>query len=420
MEEVAELFAGRAHKKRLELACHIEPGVPDTLELDADRLRQVLSNLTGNAVKFTDKGQVVVRARLSDGHRIRFQVEDTGIGVSQETASRLFDAFVQADGSMTRRYGGTGLGLAICKQLVTLMGGEIGVEGKPGVGSTFWFTLPLKEVHGAVPSKMDGPKFTPRTLIVDDNETNRVVLEELLTRWKMASVSVDNAESALVEVEQADAMGTPFGLILSDLNMPDTDGASLAQALSVGGAGRPRFILLTSSDADSIDGVGDCIDGLLQKPVRAHELVRTMNSVLAGSMNAIPKKPAPVQVQERRLRSRPVLVVEDNPVNQEVMRESLLQLGYRSRVVDNGKLALDELEHSEFPVIFMDCQMPVLDGYQATREIRKREAGRAHVPIIAVTAHAFEGERDKVLAAGMDDYVVKPIKQSALIEALQR
>jgi signal transduction histidine kinase/DNA-binding response OmpR family regulator/HPt (histidine-containing phosphotransfer) domain-containing protein len=418
LEEVAELFAGRAHKKRLELACHIEPSVPDMLELDSDRLRQVLSNLTGNAVKFTEKGQVVIHARRSEGNRIRFQVEDTGIGVSEETATRLFDAFVQADGSMTRRYGGTGLGLAICKQLVTLMGGEIGVDGKPGVGSTFWFTLPMREVQGPVPKKLDGPKYNPRTLIVDDNETNRVVLEELLTRWKMPSVSVDNAEAALFEVEQADAGGTPFGLILSDLNMPDTDGASLAQALSVGGASRPRFILLTSSDADTIEGIGDCIDGLLQKPVRAHDLVRTMNSVLAGSMNALPRKA--VAVPERRLRSQPVLVVEDNPVNQEVMRESLLQLGYRSRVVDNGQMAVDELEHTAYPLIFMDCQMPILDGYQATREIRKREGGRSHVPIIAVTAHAFEGERDKVLAAGMDDYVVKPIKQAALLEALQR
>jgi two-component system sensor histidine kinase/response regulator len=418
LEEVGELFAGRAHKKRLELLCHVEPGVPDVLELDSDRLRQVLANLTGNAVKFTDRGQVVLRARRSEGNRIRFQVEDTGIGVSEQTAQRLFDAFVQADGSMTRRYGGTGLGLAICKQLVTLMGGEIGVEGKVGVGSTFWFTLPLREVQGPAPQKMDAPKHNPRTLIVDDNETNRVVLEELLTRWKMANVSVDSAEAALFEVEQADASGAPFGLVLSDLNMPDVDGASLAQALSVGGASRPRFILLTSSDADAIDGVGDCIDGLLQKPVRAHDLVRTMNSVLAGSVNALPRKP--VAVPERRLRSRPVLVVEDNPVNQEVMRESLLQLGYRSRVVDNGKLAVDELEHTDYPLIFMDCQMPVLDGYQATREIRKREAGRSHVPIIAVTAHAFEGERDKVLAAGMDDYVVKPVKQAALLEALQR
>jgi CheY-like chemotaxis protein/HPt (histidine-containing phosphotransfer) domain-containing protein len=205
--------------------------------------------------------------------------------------------------------------------------------------------------------------------------------------------------------------------------MPDIDGANLAQALAVGSgqgsAERPRFILLTSSDADTVAGVGECIDGLIQKPIRAQHLVRMMNSVLAGSAAALPKPPS-VIAEVPRVNARPVLVVEDNPVNQEVMRESLLQLGYRAKVVDNGQMAVDELARNTYPLIFMDCQMPVLDGYQATREIRRREQGGSRVPIIAVTAHAFESERDKVLAAGMDGYISKPIKQSALLEALQR
>jgi two-component system, sensor histidine kinase and response regulator len=302
------------------------------------------------------------------------------------------------------------------------MGGEIGVDGRPGVGSTFWFTLPLREVAGSPPSKLDGPKFTPRTLIVDDNETNRVVLEELLRRWGMQSVSVDNAEAALFEVERAESERQPFGLVLSDLNMPDTDGASLARALATGvGADgpalRPRFILLTSTDADAIGGLGDYIDGMLQKPIRAHELVRTMNGVLASSITALAR---PVTMEPKRVSARPILVVEDNPVNQEVMRESLTQLGYRCVIVDNGQLALDELERNQYPLIFMDCQMPVLDGYGATREIRRREAGGSRIPIIAVTAHAYESERSKVLDAGMDDYMAKPIKQAFLLEALQR
>jgi CheY-like chemotaxis protein/HPt (histidine-containing phosphotransfer) domain-containing protein len=186
-----------------------------------------------------------------------------------------------------------------------------------------------------------------------------------------------------------------------------------------GSAERPRFILLTSSDADTVVGVGECIDGLIQKPIRAQHLVRMMNSVLAGSAAALPKPPS-VIAEAPRINARPVLVVEDNPVNQEVMRESLLQLGYRAKVVDNGQMAVDELARNTYPLIFMDCQMPVLDGYQATREIRRREQGGARVPIIAVTAHAFDSERDKVLAAGMDGYISKPIKQSALLEALQR
>jgi two-component system, sensor histidine kinase and response regulator len=426
MEEVAELFAGRAHAKHLELTCHIEAGVPDVLELDADRLRQVLSNLTGNAIKFTERGQVVLRARLDDGRRVRFEVQDTGIGISDEVLPRLFGAFVQADGSMTRRYGGTGLGLTISKQLVSLMGGELGVSTKAGVGSTFWFNLPMREVEGGDVRRLDAPKYLFRTLIVDDNETNRVVLEELLTRWGVPNRSVDGAEAALCEVARAERANEPFKLILSDFNMPDTDGACLAGALASGHDSavdeqvRPRFILLTSSDANRIpESARDCIDGFLQKPVRAQDLMRTMNSVLAGSSSTLAVRRSTPQPQ-RLVNSRPVLVVEDNPVNQEVLEESLAQLGYRAHVVDNGQLALEALEKTPYPLVFMDCQMPVLDGYQAARAIRQRESGKSHVPIIAVTAHAFEGEREKVLAAGMDDYIAKPIQQTALLEALRR
>ena len=425
MEEVAELFSRRAHEKKLELACHIEAGVPEMLELDQHRLRQVMSNLAGNAIKFTERGQVVLRARLVEGRRVRFEVQDTGIGIAEEVLPRLFGAFVQADGSMTRRYGGTGLGLTISKQLVALMGGELTVQTKHGAGSTFSFDLPAREVEGGDIRTLDRPKYQFRTLIVDDNETNRVVLEELLTRWGVPSVSVDGAEAALCEVDQAERNGSPFGLILSDFNMPDIDGANLAAAIATGACGavdqklRPRFILLTSSDGDSLtEEARTCIDGFLQKPVRAQDLVRTMNSVLAGSASALAVRAATPQPQ--RLRSRPVLVVEDNPVNQEVLRESLAQLGYRAHVVDNGQLALDALQEKTYPLVFMDCQMPVLDGYQAARAIRLRESGQGHVPIIAVTAHAFEGEREKVLAAGMDDYISKPIKQTVLLEALQR
>ncbi len=424
MEEVAELFSRRAHEKKLELTCHIESGVAEMLELDAHRLRQVLSNLTGNAIKFTERGQVVLRARAVEGRRVRFEVQDTGIGISDEVLPKLFGAFVQADGSMTRRYGGTGLGLTISKQLVALMGGELGVITKQGQGSTFWFNLPAREVEGAT-KPLDRPKYLFRTLIVDDNETNRVVLEELLTRWGVPNKSVEGAEAALCEVDQAERSGTPYALVLSDFNMPDIDGANLATAIASAHTGasdqqlRPRFILLTSSDEESLDAEArSAIDGFLQKPVRAQDLVRMMNNVLAGSANAMAVRQATPQPQ--RMHSRPVLVVEDNPVNQEVLRESLAQLGYRAHVVDNGQLALDALAEKSYPLIFMDCQMPVLDGYQAAREIRQRESGKRHVPIIAVTAHAFEGEREKVLAAGMDDYMSKPIKQTVLLEALQR
>jgi two-component system sensor histidine kinase/response regulator len=420
LEEVAELFAGRAHAKRLELTCHIEPDLPEMLELDPGRLRQVLSNLTGNAIKFTERGQVVLRVRSHEGKRVRFEVEDTGIGIADEVLPLLFGAFVQADGSMTRRYGGTGLGLAICKQLVSLMGGELGVQTRPGQGSTFWFNLPMREVAAGYEHKaLDRPRYIFKTLVVDDNATNRLVLEELITRWGLPSRSVDGAEAALCEIDQAERDGEPFGLILSDYNMPDIDGASLARAITSDTGSRPRFILLTSSDGDRVElAARDFIDAYLQKPVRAQDLVRTINSVLAGSSNMrMTRPPLPT---ERRMNSQPVLVVEDNPVNQEVMRESLAQLGYTAVVAENGQLAVDALARRSYALILMDCQMPVLDGYGAAREIRRLESGKAHVPIIAVTAHAFEGEREKVLAAGMDDYISKPIKQSDLYAALQR
>jgi two-component system sensor histidine kinase/response regulator len=425
IEEVASLFAARAHKKRLELACHVDGNVPELLLLDPDRVRQVLSNLTGNAIEFTEQGQVVLQARMDPiTKRICFAVVDSGIGIAEDVLPRLFDAFVQADGSLTRRYGGTGLGLTISRQLTALMGGEMGVTSRLGEGSTFWFNLPVREVRASQQRGPEQPRYRVKTLIVDDNETNRVVLEELLTRWGMPNVSVDSAEAALCEVDQADRKGERFGLILSDFNMPEIDGASLARAIaSVEQDERPPFVLLTSSDADEIDGTARLgIDAFLQKPVRAKDLLCTLNTVLArGASLAVQtarsRRPA---AREKLLQARPILVVEDNPVNQEVMKESLAQLGYSVQLADNGQLALDALSRREFPLIFMDCQMPVLDGYQAAAEIRRREAGSSHVPIVAVTAHAFEGEREKVLAAGMDDYIVKPIRQAALKEAIER
>ena len=421
IEEVAELFAGRAHAKHLELACHIEPEVPEIVEVDPTRLRQILSNLAGNAIKFTEAGQVVLRARIdAASKRLLFEVEDTGIGIAEEVLPRLFDAFMQADGSLTRRYGGTGLGLSISKQLVSLMGGELGVSSRLGTGSKFWFNLPIREVRASQQRAADRPKHVQKTLIVDDNETNRLVLEELLQRWGFPTASVDNAEAGLCEIDQAERSGQPFGLILSDFNMPDIDGASLARAAADAERGeRPRFILLTSSDADQIDrSAREFIDAILQKPVRARDLIQAIDKVMAGSpVSSIPIGPKSIR---RKLNPRPVLVVEDNPVNQEVMTESLAQLGYSAVVVENGQLAIEALAAQEYPLVFMDCQMPVMDGYQAAAEIRRLECGKHHVPIVAVTAHAFEGEREKALAAGMDDYIAKPIRQSNLREALQR
>ncbi len=427
LEEVVDLFAARAHLKHIELACHAEPGLPQYIEADRDRLRQVLSNLLGNAVKFTEQGQVVLRARREaiEGAEptVRFEVSDTGIGISEEAQSRLFDAFSQVDGSLTRKYGGTGLGLAICKQLVRLMGGQIGVVSMPGKGSTFWFTVPLAEATVLDPSQPRLPQHKVRTLIVDDNETNRFILEELLTSWGIPSGSADGAVSALNQLELAARAGDPFGLVLTDMNMPEVDGLNLARKLSSSDAfGRPLVILLTSEDEQRLPSEAKSLaHAFLQKPVRAGDLAATMTRLInSRPPHQSSNKKLTSRPRQRRTETRHLLVVEDNPINQEVMLELLRELGYTADVAEDGQRALEALEDKEYPLILMDCQMPVMTGYQAAREIRRREAGKRRVPIIAVTAHALSGEREKVLAAGMDDYLAKPISQAALDEILER
>jgi len=422
LDEVTALFGGAARAKQIDIAWEVDESVPEVLELDPDRLRQIVSNLVGNAVKFTERGHVSVRAKLETGRkRVCFEVEDTGAGIPAAVLPTLFEAFVQADGSLTRRHGGTGLGLTICKQLVALMGGEIGVRSEPGLGSTFWFSLPARELRQSAQRGSDRPKYRPRTLVVADDAVQRATLLEIFAGWELPAVGVASAEAALCEIDAAERNGEAFGLIVSELDMPDVDGASLGRTLARTEQARAPFILLLESEADSVDATTrDCIDGYLQKPLRKHELSRTLNAVLAASVARRRIAPPPPPSAPRSARLRPILVVEDNPVNQQVMTEALEQLGYASRVVDNGQLALDALEVGDYPLVMMDCQMPVLDGYQATAEIRRRQAGRGHVPIIAVTAHAFEGEREKALAAGMDDYVTKPLTHAALREVLRR
>jgi len=426
LEEVGELFAARAHLKRIEIVCHTDRNLPRHVLLDADRLKQVIANLAGNAVKFTEHGHVALRA--SSGWRqgksaIVFDVQDTGIGISEEAKAQLFGAFSQGDGSLTRRYGGTGLGLAICRQLVSLMGGEISVESTPGVGSTFSFWIPLveAEVH-------DTDNLTPttslRTLIVDDNATNRFVLEELLTSWDIEHESAADAAAALDLVRHDQSRERPFGLMITDMNMPDVDGLSLArQVLESGKGPKPIIILLTSQNEDTLpEGTELFVDGFMQKPVRASDLAACLRRVLGSQ----PAKKTSIKRRLHPKSSRPsgevrrLLVVEDNTINQEVMIEILHELGYSADVAGNGQIALDMLEQRRYPLILMDCQMPVLDGYQTTTLIRQREAPGEHVPIIAVTAHALAEERAKVLAVGMDDYTSKPIGQDVLADLLQR
>ena len=426
LEEVGELFAARAHLKRIEIVCHTDRNLPRHVQVDRERLKQILSNLTGNAVKFTERGQVALRAtsdRRQGKSVIVFEVQDTGIGISEAEKAQLFGAFSQVDGSLTRRHGGTGLGLAISRQLVSLMHGEIGVESTPGVGSTFSFWIPLVEAEVDDTDNVM-PTSNVRTLIVDDNATNRFVLEELLTSWDIEHESAPDAARALELIHHRQTGERPFGLMITDMNMPDVDGLSLSrQVLENGKGAKPAIILLTSQNEDTLpEGTELFIDGFMQKPIRANDLAACLRRVLnseppakTSSKRKLKPKSRPPSGEERRL-----LVVEDNAINQEVMVEILRELGYCADVAENGQIALDMLEKRSYPLILMDCQMPVLDGYQTTTLIRQQEAPGEHVPIIAVTAHALPEERAKVLAIGMDDYTSKPIVQQVLADLLER
>jgi PAS domain S-box-containing protein len=435
VEGSVELLAARAATKGIELASLVYNDVPTGLRGDPGRLRQVLTNLIGNAVKFTDKGEVVVRANCQekdDTHiLIRFSVTDTGIGISEEVQANLFQAFVQADGSTTRRFGGTGLGLAICKQLVARMGGEIGVTSEPGKGSTFWFTARFeKQAGGGMAVPRPGKLQDVRVLTVDDNATNRTILHHLFTSWQMREQQVGSGVEALSILNAEAARGKTFDLAVLDMQMPGMDGLELARAIKKD----PRFattrlVMLTSvdrqEDPDVLRETG--VDAYLTKPVKQSQLFDCLSMVMSSDVETREIKSGLVALNEQPpvLESEPranlrILIAEDNPVNQKVALFQLQKLGYLAEVVENGRLALEALARNSYDVIFMDCQMPELDGYEATRDLRAIEGEDRHTWIIAMTANSLEGDRQKCLDAGMDDYVSKPVKPENLLAALNR
>jgi signal transduction histidine kinase/CheY-like chemotaxis protein/HPt (histidine-containing phosphotransfer) domain-containing protein len=424
LEEVAELFAARAETKGLELLCHVHPDVPPRIEVDGDRLRQVITNLVGNAIKFTDSGEVVVRASATrldgDACLLELLVIDTGIGIDESEQALLFEAFSQVDGSSTRRFGGTGLGLAISKKLVNLMGGELGVSSEPGKGSRFFVRIPVR-VLSAEPTRIPERNHDTRALIVDDNATNRLLLEELLCSWGMRTASANGGPAALRLLAEA-SDSDPFGLVITDMHMPEMDGLKLARAIRDKHATLPLLMLTSLSDTGGELADRGLFSGVLSKPVRSADLESNIARALGDSSRAAFFSSAPEfnAAMVATHGPRRLLIAEDNPINQEVIVEILDGLGYAADVVGNGRLAVEAWQRGGYPLILMDCQMPELDGYQASREIRAHEAGGARVAIIAVTAHAFVGERDRALEAGMDDYVTKPISPKLLKEALER
>jgi signal transduction histidine kinase/CheY-like chemotaxis protein len=422
VEGVGELLAPLAQDKGLELVTMVAPDVPAVVSGDLGRVRQILTNLVSNGIKFTEQGEVAVTVTSGpNDDLLRFEVRDTGVGVAPEDQQRLFESFAQADASTTRRYGGTGLGLAISKRLVEMMGGTIGVDSAPGEGGTFWFTARLEPRPDVDPLTAErGSLHGVTALIVDDNDTNRTILERQLAAFGMVTTSAPDARSALAMLGQAATHGMLPDLALLDRQMPGMDGLDLCRVIAAEPAfDRLRIVMLTSASSGR-GGSCDRVVASLTKPVRRSELLDALASALAvrgtpAHPVAQPEAvPAPVAGGVR------VLVAEDNPVNQRVAVAMLKRLGYRVDVVANGTEAVEAVEHVPYAAVLMDCQMPEMNGYEATEEIRRREVPGHHLPIVALTASAIKGDEDRCLAAGMDAYVTKPVTVKALGAVLTR
>jgi PAS domain S-box-containing protein len=424
VEDVVQLMAPRAHSKQLELACKIDERLPSALRGDPFRLRQVLTNLIGNAVKFTEAGEVVVEVQQHDQNTLRVAVHDTGIGLNDSARARLFQAFEQADGSTTRRFGGTGLGLAISRSLVSIMGGTIGVDSTPGEGSTFWFTLPLVPALTAPSVPNPSGLANKRVLVVDDNATNREILQHHVAAGGMRCAMAVDGIDALEQLARAVAEGDPFDIALIDMKMPRLDGIGLASAMRADAAlARTHLVLITSlhSPDELARARASGVDAYLSKPVKRHELYRAVAQVVGGTSVGNAAVPAGATDNLPRLSAR-VLLAEDNGVNQVVARNMLKALGCEFDIVPNGAEALQALQNNDYDLVLMDCQMPVMDGYAATRAIREREArkGLTRLPVVALTANALVGDADACLASGMDDHLAKPYTRRQLAAAMVR
>jgi PAS domain S-box-containing protein len=420
-EEACELIAESAARKRLELVCRVDPSLPPLVSGDASRLRQVLINLIGNAVKFTERGEVRVDCRLAESganaHTLRVEVRDTGVGISPDVLPKLFQPFTQADMAANRRYGGSGLGLAISKEVVEKMGGRIGVESRPTDGSTFWFTVRV----GAAGTSAIEPRMKPRrVLVVDDHASTRQAISELLRDWGLDPIEAASPAEARRSMLQRD-----FPIAIIDCGFGDLGGVDLARGLP---PSTEAVMLVTRADTIRRDSsLPASIRGFVNKPVRRAALRRLLDEVFEHPGRAEPAVFArPVEPAPARRNAR-ILIAEDNPVNQRVALRLVEKLGYVADTVSNGTEALMALASATYDLVLMDCQMPELDGFETTRRIRMKEdrpnavpGGPGRLPIIAMTANAMKGDRERCLDAGMDDYVSKPIDLTRLAEALER
>ena len=429
IEDIAELLADRAHSKGLDIACSIPPSLITDLRGDALRLGQVLTNLVGNAIKFTEKGGIVIRvssvSQTPQKVTMRFEVKDTGIGISREAQSRIFREFSQADGSTTRKHGGSGLGLAISKELVEMMGGEIHVESQLGVGATFWFTANFerqasREGAAATIGQLTGV----RALIVDANAVSSGILRTQIGNWEMTAQVAETPKQAIDLLAQAASRGAPYDVALIDLRLPGMDAEQLARTIrGRADMAKVRLIMVTRRHVDAKHARDSGFDACLVKPVRQTALYECLVNVMAGrtaEVGAAIAAQKPVLETPAGTRGE-ILLVEDNVINQQVALGILQIKGYSVTMANNGREALDMWARRTFDLILMDCAMPEMDGYEATREIRVREqASGKRVPIVALTANAMAHDREECLSAGMDDHLAKPFSMQAIQEMLDR
>jgi two-component system, sensor histidine kinase and response regulator len=433
VDDVVRLISIQAHPKNLEVTAHVEPDVPDYVQVDAGRLRQILLNLCGNAVKFTHVGEIALSVRVVNREAgtvtLYFALRDTGIGIPENRLHTLFKAFSQVDTSTTRRFGGTGLGLSIVKRLAEMMGGDVGVQSREGFGSTFWFTTQLTISAEQTDASSPLPGETTRgkrVLVVDDNLTNCKVLGAQLQRLGIHAICVNSAADAIRTMQLERDSGRPFDVALLDHQMPDCDGAELGQLINDDASLKStRLVLLTSSgqrsDVTRFEALG--FAGFLLKPVALRELSACVRAVLSGKAEDWHSRTQPI-VTQTVLQAEPprrrILLAEDNPVNEKVASHTLRKLGYEVHAVPDGREAVSAWKTGRFDLILMDCQMPILDGYEATREIRTLEEGRQRIPIVALTAHAMKDDDLKCKAAGMDYHLTKPLDRERLEACLDQ
>ncbi|MGH8507737.1 MAG: response regulator, partial [Gammaproteobacteria bacterium] len=431
IEETVEIYALRADEKNLELLCHIGADVPAQVKGDAARLRQILLNLIGNAIKFTHDGEVVVKVSshptLQDPNRLLFSVSDTGIGIHADKIDTIFDSFSQADSSTTRKYGGTGLGLTISKRLVELMGGWISAESVEEKGSVFSFAIRLESAPEPQARTATDASFNlkgVRILIIDDNSTNRLILREILSAQGALVSEAHGGAEGIQAFQEASRVGKDYGIVITDCHMPEVDGFAVVEALRAA-AGSCNAILMISSSQFSSDmskASALAIGAYLIKPVKSAELIKAINVAMLKTLDETQDHIVTTPLAERRAENLPILLVEDTPDNRLLIKAYLRKTPYIIEEAENGSVALQKFKTHAYGLVLMDIQMPVMDGHEATRAMRQweTEQGRDPTPIVALTAHAIKQEMDKSIAAGCTAHLLKPIKKETLLQILQK